>query len=821
MNNLTASELCRITGGEIFGDKDLIIRNLLTDSRSLALTTDTAFFALTGERHDGHKYISELYEKGVRCFVVSRLPELTGKYGEACFISVRDTINALQKAAAFRRGLFRNPVIGITGSNGKTIVKEWLFSLTEDEKVIVRSPKSYNSQVGVPLSVWQLHQNADYAIFEAGISKPGEMQRLQPIIDPTIGIFTNIGQAHQENFGDLRQKAREKLELFKDCRKLIYCKDYKEIEEEISGNAAFWKDRLFTWSRKSSADLQITSVHKTDDAAYITALYNNKKTEIEIPFENEAAIENAVHCWATLLLLGYDRQIIRQKMRELPVVAMRLELKEGINNCSVINDSYNSDLGSLDIALDFLNHQKQHRKKTLVLSDILQTGRQEEDLYKEVADLVNIKNVSRFYGIGEAISKYAGLFTMGKLFFSDTEEFLVKFSPQLFSDEAILLKGARMFNFEKISALLQQKSHTTVLEIRLDAIIHNLNYFRSLLAPGTRIMVMVKAFSYGSGIVEIANLMQFQRVDYLAVAFTDEGVELRKSGITLPIVVLAPGDESLDTIIEYDLEPEIYSFGNLERFIASAKKHGYRAYPVHIEVDTGMRRLGFEESDCDKLADRLRNEKTVMVSSVFSHLAASEAEEYNDFSLGQIKRYERFCDRFSGRLGYNFLRHILNSAGIERFPEARFDMVRLGIGLYGISTCNQDKLMNISTLKTTIVQIKHIRSSETVGYGRSGFAGKDSVIAVLPVGYADGLNRGLSNGVGNVMVNGHRAPFIGNICMDMCMIDVTGTDAKEGDEVIIFGDDYPVTVIADQLGTIPYEVFTGISRRVKRVYFHE
>ncbi len=808
------------------GNKNAGIKNLLIDSRKLSNAETSLFFAIKGERHDGHAYLNELYEKGVRNFVVSELPKYTEQLTDANFLLVNDTLKALQKLAAFHRSQFKIPVIGITGSNGKTIVKEWLYQLMREDKNIVRSPKSYNSQVGVPLSVWQITKENNLGIFEAGISQLQEMESLEAVIQPTIGLITNIGQAHDENFENQKQKVNEKLKLFLHSELLIYCKDYLLVHNEITVNKQFQGLSVFSWSRKTRADLLIGRITKSATDTEIQGVYKNDFIRITIPFTDEAGIENAIHCWATMLYLGYENPVIMERMRLLSPIAMRLELKEGINNCSIINDSYNSDLGSLSIALDFLNQQKQHAKKTLVLSDILQSGRNEEMLYKEVAELIHKKGVSRLIGIGESISSQKHQFNIEKVFYSSTDAFLKQYTNSFFRDETVLLKGARAFGFETISRIIQQKAHETVLEINLNAIVHNLNYFRSKIKADTKIMAMVKAFSYGSGSFEIANILQFHRVDYLAVAYADEGIELRKAGISMPVMVMNPEEQSYEAMIQYNLEPEIYSFRVLNLFEETLKRSEYlhgKPIPIHIKLDTGMHRLGFEPAEINELIVRIKNNKNIIIKSVFSHLAASDEPEHDNFTWQQIKQFNEMSEAIKVHFPYPIMKHVLNSAGISRFQDAQFDMVRLGIGLYGIgaSIAEQHQLQNVSTLKTSISQIKNIPANETIGYSRKGVATRDIQIATVPIGYADGLSRKLSGGKGKMMVKGKPAAIIGNVCMDMCMIDITDINANENDEVIVFGESYPISQIAKDVGTIPYEILTNVSRRVKRIYYQE
>jgi alanine racemase len=824
------SKIASVIGAVVHGAglADVPIEQLLIDSRKLISPESSLFFAIRGDRHDAHRFIPELYERGVRNFVVSTLPSDLKRLEGARILEVPDTLLALQQLTAWHRSQYDIPVIGITGSNGKTIVKEWLYQLLREDKNIVRSPKSFNSQVGVPLSVWLMKEEHELAIFEAGISMPGEMENLARIIAPTLGVITNIGQAHDENFTGMRQKVDEKLLLFKNSEVLIYCRDYLLIREELSEAQEFQNLRVFSWSRKSKADLQVGKITKSQTDTEIHAVYRNDFIKIKIPFTDEASIENSIHCWATLLYLGYANEVIASRMLLLSPVAMRLELKEGINNCSIINDSYNSDLGSLSIALDFLNQQKQHPRRTLILSDILQSGKSEENLYAEVAELLVQKGVNRFVGIGEAISRQSEQFRTERSFYSTTAEFLRQYTHSFFRDETILLKGARSFGFEDISKVLQQKAHETVMEVNLSAIVHNLNYYRSKLKTPARLMAMVKAFSYGSGSFEIANVLQFHRVDYLAVAYADEGIELRKAGITLPIMVMNPEEQSYDSMIQYNLEPEIFSFRVLSLFDEAARRNkmlqeGDRLLQIHLKLDTGMHRLGFEEKDINELVVRIGNNKNLHIRSVFSHLAGSDEEEHDAFTQQQLDKFSEMSHAITRHFGYPILRHILNSAGISRFPSGTFDMVRLGIGLYGIGASEEEQvhLQQVSTLKTTISQIRQVARGESIGYSRKGYATENMVIATVPIGYADGLSRKLSNGKGKMLVHGIPAPIVGNVCMDMCMIDITNITCNEGDEVVVFGPECPISKIAKDLGTIPYEVLTNVSRRVKRVYYQE
>lgn len=820
-------QISEITNGtfNVNDSAHVVIKDLITDSRKIIAVEHSLFFALKVSR-DGHHYIDDVLKQGVKNFVISD-PDASTKImaAKANYILVPNTLAALQQLAAHHRKSFNYPVIGITGSNGKTFVKEWLFQLLRENFNVVRSPKSYNSQVGVPLSVALMLEENTLGIFEAGISLPGEMENLEKIIQPTIGIFTNIGTAHDENFKSQDEKITEKLKLFTNCQTLIFCKDQTLVFKHISHLVHEHKNiKPFSWSREHKADLEIGKIDKQFSETTIEGFYKEHLVRIRIPFTDDAAIENAINCWCLLLVLGLNQKQIEENMLLLAPVAMRLEMKEAVNNCSIINDSYNSDLSSITIALDFLNQQRQHNKRTLILSDILQSGKEEKTLYKEVAALLKKKNVNRLIGIGEAISHQQNLFDCEKLFFKNTEDFLQNYNSGFFENETILIKGARLFEFERISNLLQQKAHETVLEINLNALIHNLNFYRSLLKPKTDLMVMVKAFAYGSGSFEIANTLQFHRVQYLAVAYCDEGVDLRKSGITLPIMVMNPEEQSFNSLIEYHLEPELYSFRVLKAFNELAKlKNKNEQLRIHIKLDTGMHRLGFEKNQMDELIAQLKSMPHLKVQSVFSHLAGSDEQVHDEFTKHQIELFENMSTILQNALGYPIKRHILNSAGIVRFADAHFEMVRLGIGLHGIGSTELEKklLEPISTLKTTISQIKNVAAGETIGYSRKGKAEKDIRIATVAIGYADGLNRKLSNGVGSMLVNGKVAPIIGNVCMDMCMLDVTNIDCLEGDAVIVFGKEHPIDFIARQTETIAYEVLTGISQRVKRVYFHE
>jgi Alr-MurF fusion protein len=808
-----------VKAGWLQQNNDTAIAHLLTDSRRLIFPADTLFFALHTGRRDGAAFIEELYTKGVRNFVVGADFNPGKQFTAANFLQVSNVLIALQTLAAHHRRQFGLPVIGITGSNGKTIVKEWLFQLLQNSHNIVRSPKSYNSQTGVPLSVWDIEAQHTLGIFEAGISQPGEMEYLEKIISPTIGILTNIGTAHDEGFENTALKKAEKCRLFSHVQVMI-CH-----EALICGNLPA-EVQLITWGHSDTAALRISSIEKNNGQTSISAVYKQHLRQIVINYTDDAAIENAINCWCVLLHLQINNLVTAERMLQLQPVAMRLELKQGINNCSIINDSYSADISSLRIALDFLQQQEQHTKRTVILSDIAESGKAPTLLYTEVAAILQQKNISRLIGVGPDISKHAAAFsaTGQAVFFPSTEALVQHFHTLHFSAETILVKGARVFEFEQVIQLLERKVHQTVLEINLTAIAHNLKAYQQLLQPGTKMMAMVKASGYGSGSFEIANLLQFHKIDYLAVAYTDEGVELRKAGIRLPIMVMNAEEVSFETLTAHNLEPEIYSQAMLQSFEAHLRQSGISHYPVHIKLDTGMKRLGFEAGDIATLCTTLAGSNSFKVQSVFSHLAASDSPEHDVFTREQAAIFSDSSEKIRQMLGYPVLRHIANTSAIHRHPGLQMDMVRLGIGLYG-SDSNpnmQQQLKNVTTLKTTIAQIKKVKAGQTVGYSRKGVMQKDSLIATVRIGYADGYPRILSNGAGAMLVNGMVAKVTGNVCMDMTMLDVTHiSDVKEGDTVIVFGEGLPVNEVAAQAQTIAYEILTGISQRVQRVYYEE
>ncbi|WEK36385.1 MAG: bifunctional UDP-N-acetylmuramoyl-tripeptide:D-alanyl-D-alanine ligase/alanine racemase [Candidatus Pseudobacter hemicellulosilyticus] len=826
--NYFIDNILSIIGGHFLHRQDNApIEQLLIDSRKLIFPHTSLFFALHGPRRDGHDFIGSLYAKGVRNFVVSQ-PVDTSSLPGANIIQVADSLEALQALAAWHRSRFAIPVLGITGSNGKTMVKEWLNQLLDTRYAIIRSPKSYNSQLGVPLSVWAMNEHHELAIFEAGISTRGEMEKLADIIQPTIGIFTNIGEAHSEGFDSIAEKVREKLQLFRQAGTLIYCRDMPELQAAIIPFAGEHPGlRLVSWGRSAEATLQVTSITSSRTDTVIQALYQQRPQEISIPFTDAASIENALHCWCLLLQLEVPATVIRQQLAQLSHVAMRLEMKNGINNCSVINDSYSADLSSFAIALDFLSQQAQHPRRTVILSDILQSGRTEQELYAQVAQALHQRGIDRLIGIGQTISRQEKIFKQAGIpaihLYATVAEFKAAFHQLHFHDESILLKGARVFEFEAIDRLLEQKVHQTVLEIDLNAVVSNLKHFQQLLRPETKLMAMVKAFSYGSGSFEIANVLQFHKVDYLAVAYADEGVELRKGGIDLPVMVMNVDESTFDVLVQYDLEPDLYAPGLLRSFAAFLKRQGIQQYPVHIELETGMNRLGFSLSQLPELLEALQG-NLFKVQSVFSHLAASEDPQHDNYTRQQYNIFLEMVARLQQAAPYPFIRHISNTGGISRHPDLQLDMVRLGIGLYGIDSgeVHGAGLQEVSTLKSTIAQIKELKEGETVSYGRRGVVTRKSRIATVRIGYADGYPRALGNGVGKVWVNGRLAPVMGTVCMDMTMIDITGMPSvMEGDEVELFGKNLPVQEVARWAGTIPYTLLTGVSQRVKRVYFQE
>ncbi len=812
---LSIRNIIPIIKAKFVGINDIaIVDSISIDSRSLQHSESTLFFAIVGLNNDGHQYVAELLESGVFNFVVNYIP--SNLQGKANFLVVENTLKALQTFAATYRSDFDFPIIGITGSNGKTIIKEWLNFLLSPDYNIVRSPKSYNSQVGVPLSVLGINEKHNLGIFEAGISTVNEMVNLQHIIHPTIGILSNIGSAHDEGFHDAGEKIKEKLKLFSSVEVLILNKN-RTIEAFLNP-----KIKTFTWSSEDGKADVFVIAKENSDKTELKITFQKLCFKIIIPFADQASIENAMHCLMVLLYFRYDQDIIQQRMAMLYPVEMRLKVKNGINNTTIIDDSYSSDFQSLKIALDFLESQKQYKKKTLILSDIFQSGLVTNELYSQVSHLIVSNKINRVIAIGKTISGFKNKFP-NCVAFETTEKFLEGIEQLAFENETILVKGARHFHFEEIVASLEEKTHETVLEINLNAISHNLNFYKSKLHPATKMMVMVKAFGYGNGGFEVAKLLSHHKVDYLGVAFADEGIALKNAGIDLPIMVLNPETTSFAAIIQHQLEPEIYSIKGLTAFLKLAEQKKLKNFPIHIKLDTGMHRLGFEEENMNELIAKLKGNKAVQVKSILSHLAASDDLMFIDFTLGQIKLFEELSLKLMRALDTQPIRHVLNTSGISNYQQAQYDMVRLGIGLYGVSNDDEEQklLENVGTLKSIISQIRLIEAGESVGYGRRFIAEKQTKIATIPIGYADGISRHWGNGVGFVVIKNKKAPIVGSVCMDMLMVDITAIDCKEGNEVIIFGENPTVTYMAKQLGTIPYEIMTSISQRVKRIFYRE
>ncbi|MCF1716592.1 bifunctional UDP-N-acetylmuramoyl-tripeptide:D-alanyl-D-alanine ligase/alanine racemase [Flavihumibacter sp. RY-1] len=805
-------------------DNGLIV-HLLNDSRKLLFPKTSLFFSIVSGNRNGHQFIPALYQQGVRHFLVSEEVDTTG-LEEANIIWVPDTVKALQAVAAHHRRQFSFPVIGITGSNGKTIVKEWLNQLLEPDYRIVRSPRSYNSQIGVPLSVWLMNEQHQLGLFEAGISRKGEMQALADIIQPGIGVFTNLGLAHSEGFASMQEKLEEKWKLFDTCKVIITHYQDDWINEFIESRVQAGQ-RLVRFGSHPGADLRIKTISRKEESAELELQYKELDFRLALPFSSDAALENSLTCILVLLELGISPDSIQQRISGLHAISMRLELKEGINQCSVINDSYSADISSLVIALDFLSQQQQHSKKTVIVSDIPETGWTSAQLYERVAALLHHHGVQRVIGVGPEITEHAAIFAaygFSELqWFAATDLLLQHWEELNFREETILVKGARRFQFERISALLEKQVHQTVMEINLNAMLQNLKWYQQRLQKGTRLMAMVKAFSYGSGSFEIANLLQFHGVDYLAVAYTDEGVALRKAGIHLPIMVMNVAPPGFDALVEHNLEPVLYSSSLFQSFANFIRQEGIPQYPVHLELETGMNRLGFALAELPFLTAQLPG-SPFKIQSVFSHLAASEDAAFDAFTKEQVQRFEQFSEALKEVVQYPFLRHIENTSGIFRHPQWQFDMVRLGIGLYGFDAAmaGSSPLEEVSTLVTTIAQIKDLEPGESVGYGRRGRITSPTRIATIRIGYADGYPRSLGNGVGKLWWKGQLVPTIGSVCMDMTMIDITGLQGvREGDPVTVFGKGLPVSKVSEWAGTIPYEILTGISQRVKRIYYQE
>ncbi len=819
----TSSEISNILSLPV-SDKNHNISFLLTDSRSLLFPEKTLFFALQTATNDGHRYIRSLYDRGVRCFCSTYIPEDMAAITDAEFFIVDNPLEALQKIASNHRHKFDIPVIGITGSRGKTIVKEWLTALLSEDYNITRSPRSYNSQIGVPFSVWKLHEATTLAIFEAGISERGEMKALAEIISPEIGVFTSLNSEHAAGFSSITEKCFEKALLLTGAKCVIYCGDdihIRKVMTETRENATdIW------WSTvDTDAPLFISSCRKEKQTSILHYIYGAQESIITLPFTKQYEIDNAIHCLGAMLYLGISRDTISQRMAKLKKVDTRLNVIEGINDCMIIEDSFTTDIDSLSPTLDFMSRRlTPHHSTTVILSDLNIHSVSESDAYTRLGQILNNKKTDRFIGIGNTISKYAHLLPENAQYYPDTNTFLSAVRSRDFVSSLILIKGAQEFQFYRITDMLEARQHETILEVNLDSLVHNFNLFKSKVNSSTGIVCMVKASGYGAGSYELAKTLQSQGAAYLAVAVLDEGVDLRRAGITMPIMVLNPKVVNYHQLFAHRLEPEIYSLEILDEIIAEGGRHGIKDYPVHIKLDTGMHRLGFLERDIPVVIEKLLNQDVIRVASVFSHLAAADAPEMDDYTMLQFNIFERCSTMLQTALSYRVKRHILNSTGITRFPQYQYDMVRLGICLYGIPTLDdgsQTGLQQVSSLSTAIISIKDWPAGTTIGYNRRGVCHRDSRIATIPIGYADGINRHLGNGNMKVLVNGHRCPTIGNVCMDACMIDVTDVDCSVGDRVEIFGDNIPVDELAKTLDTIPYEVLTSVSSRVKRTYYRE
>lgn len=823
MNSYSINTVCSAIQAQRIGNSDRVVQWLLTDSRSLSFPETSLFFAIKTERNDGARYIPELYRRGVRNFVVSELPEGV-VYADANYLVVDSPLVALQRLAEQHRRHYDVPVVAITGSNGKTIVKEWIYQLLSPDYAVTRSPRSYNSQIGVPLSVWQMGEETQIGLFEAGISKPGEMEALERIVHPSIGVLTNIGQAHQENFSNLSEKCSEKLRLFKNVNILVANTDVQPLASQIKEKGL--EDRLFRWSTQDkSAQVYVVSSVKAEHQTVINYSYRGVGYSFTLPLTDDASIENALSALTTCLALGLVPDVLNPRLEKLQPVAMRLEVKEGVNRCIVISDPSGNDLKSLDIALDFAHRRQSQshcRRLTLILSDILQNGVPPETLYADAAKVCEQRGVDYVIGVGEIISRYRHLFPEGIQCYPNTKALVDDGVLDKLHDELILLKGASPFRFDRLSRRLELRVHETTLQVNLTALVDNLNYYRSFLKQSTKMVCMVKASAYGAGAIEVSRTLQDHGVDYLAVAVADEGVELRRAGITANIMIMNPEMSAFQDLFDYKLEPEVYNFRLLDALSKAAEKQSVSNFPIHIKLDTGMHRLGFHpEEDIDELILRLKSQNNLIPRSVFSHFVGTDGDDFNDFTTWQFERFDKASSKLCSAYSHPILRHICNTAGIERFPQYQMNMVRLGIGLYGVNPYTNKIIHNVSTLQSTILQLRDVPAADTVGYSRRGVLNRDSRIAAVPIGYADGLNRRLGRGKGYCLVNGHKAPYVGNICMDVCMVDVTDIPCQEGDPVVIFGDDLPVTVLSDLLETIPYEVLTSVSTRVKRVYTQE
>lgn len=819
IQSLTAFQICEIVQGQILTDqKEALIHFIAIDSRNILQPETNLFVALKGAKFDGHQFIPAVAEEGVRCFLVHKDYVVGEKNrSELVMIGVESPLEALQSIATYQRNLFDGPLVGITGSNGKTIVKEWLGQILGQKYAVAKSPKSYNSQVGVPLSIFGISPYHQVAVLEAGISKPDEMHRLEKMLHPNLGVFTNIGTAHEEGFNTIGQKLEEKAKLFEDCQLIVYRKEHVQIHQFL--HAHFTADRLVCWSDYPGEDYTF-SVKKEQERSKILLMKPDLSVfTFSVPFTDEASLENVRHAIAAALVLEMDSATIQLGLDHLKAVDMRLTLKPGANESLIIDDTYNNDLAGLRLAMDFMAAQRPKKRKILIISDLLQIGDIEE-VYQEVGQLIRFHGIDKVIGVGSKIQVLKHDLGDKAEFYADTAALLNTLQTNDFENDLIMITGARKFGFEAVVNVLQQRIHGTTLEININALTHNYNFYKTKLLPNTRVMVMVKAFAYGGGAAEIANHLQQLKADYLAVAYTDEGVALREQGIKLPIMVLNPVQESFFLLEKFNLEPVVYSLSFYQQIGRFCKNQGCQMN-IHLDMDTGMHRLGFELKHLSELLGMVSQYPQLKISSVYTHLAGADEEEHQDYSLHQLEMFLLMYEKLTATLGYSPLRHALNSAGIVRFPEYQMEMVRLGIGLYGVEVSGKHdaQLKPVSTLKTTISQIKSLDAGDTVGYGRKGVMHSAGQIATIAIGYADGYDRRFSNGRGYVLINGKKAPVIGNVCMDMTMIDISGMDAKEGDEVVIYGPNISLKELANRIGTIPYELLTNISSRVKRVYY--
>lgn len=800
------------------------IRILLTDSRSLSDAPTTLFFAIATRGNDGHKFIAGLYRQGVRAFVVTRIPDDAAEMPEAVWIKVDDSVAALQRIASLHSDC---DTVAITGSRGKTYLKEWIFQLMEPLRETVRSPRSYNSQIGVPLSLWEIDDSTELAVIETGISYPGEMSRVASIIRPGTVILTNLLSNHDAGFASRSAKAAEKALLAAPdtVKTVIFNADNALIAEALKP----YLDgrRVISWSTGGSPSAPLQVRPAGDDGkgkGRLAYMFDGISGEVVYPSGYEWSLENAANALAFMLSEGIEPKLIAERFTHLTPIGTRLSVSEGVNSCSLIFDSYTSDFSSLLPALDFMRRRTTPgQSRTLILSDLRHESHPSGDIYPAIAEAVERAGIDRFIGVGPQLSARRAEFTASSRFYRSTEEMLAEIDPSDFSDEIILLKGAPEFEFLRVYEALEARKHETVLEVNLGALVKNFNHFRNMLPSGTGLIAMVKASGYGAGSFEIAKTLQDAGAAYLAVAVLDEGIELRRGGISMPIMVMNPRVVNYKSMFVNRLEPEIYSPGMLADVIRAARRAGVERYPIHIKLDTGMHRTGFIEEELPALIDTLESQTYVQAATVFSHLATADCLDMDEYTEAQLSRFGRYTDYMLSRMSVPFKRHILNSAGIIRYGrEWPYDFARLGIGLYGVDPLGRrGELLPVSRLRTVIIALREYPAGEAVGYGRRGMLRLPSKIATIPIGYADGMNRHFGCGAVKVLVNGCEAPTIGNICMDACMLDVSGIDCAVGDEVVVFGPEAPVERLADTLGTIPYEILTGVSPRVKRIYYRD